>query len=120
MTLQEIANKMARHLKRQKQQCHNGTKCVYRLETSSGRCENRCVFGALIPKRKYNDDFECGDINYLIKSYPTILVDLNLPEDAKSVTFYRAAQDIHDGSWEIRNDEFRKLCDRNGLDYNPN
>ena len=116
-TLQQAADKIARHLFKQKSRSYNGERCQYRVESDSGRLMNRCAVGCLIEKKYYGVGMEgstawADRVSYAIEKS-------GYDNSNHSLKFYREAQLIHDSDWNNRNTEFEKLCVRYGLQYNP-
>ncbi len=113
-TLQQVADKIAKHLKRQKKCCFNGARCLYRIEDSRGKLINACAVGCLIPKSEYSSDIEGRRVED--DKVSALMKKLNL---YPFLSFLKEAQFIHDGEWENRNKAFETLCRQYKLQYNP-
>ena len=121
-TLQECADIIAKHFLNQREICRKPYlnlvigPCLF-LDEDTG---NKCAFVVLIPKEKYSPAFEGHSLDELCVHYVNFLDSLDLPSDAVATEFFCEAQSIHDDCWDRRNEKFKKLCDKNSLQYNPN
>jgi hypothetical protein len=125
--LQKVANKIARHFARQKEQSMGNRDfvCRYRVEDSCGKLINSCAVGCLIPKHLYSPAIE----GLAVRNSSTKRVPKRLyfvfekwgisPTNKKDAEFLQQAQNIHDSSWDRRNEKFKSLCEEYGLKYNP-
>lgn len=64
MTLQEIFDKVAEHLRTQGKRAYNGSKCVYRLPQEGG-ITLTCAVGCLIDDKHYSLKLENKSVGYL-------------------------------------------------------
>lgn len=116
-TLQDAANKIARHLLKQKARSHDGNTCRYRIISDSGRLVNRCAIGCLIEKKYYEHAFENKGIwRDMIRG---AIKESGYDVSGSALDFYDSAQKIHDGDWDNRNAAFKQLCANYNLEYNP-
>lgn len=118
-TLQQIANIIAKHLFNQKERCYDDLmgNCRYRLE-KDGQV-NKCAFGALIPDELYIAEIENNGSDALFNKFPEFIAACGIPNDGDTYEFLFAAQRIHDGEWQNRNERFKALCKKYKLEYNP-
>ena len=106
LTRQQIFDRVARHLLRQKTRALNaGDACVYRT-VKDGKIK-KCAIGALIPRRLYNENLELScpegtDAASLRLRAVLAKVGVNIDEDAM---FLASLQRVHDhsspSSWRI-------------------
>lgn len=115
-TLQDAANKIARHLFKQKACSTNGVSCRYRVE-KSGRLANRCAVGCLIEKKHYSSAL--GNKGAWAVEVKAAIRESGYETNGEAVNFYSEAQRIHDSDWHNRNAAFKQLCTNCNLEYNP-
>ena len=85
MTDQELFDRVAAHLLKQKERSvANGGTCLYRNGGLS------CAIGALIPEDRYREEMEGQGVTLLLMGYP------DLPFAGCDISLMRSLQNMHD------------------------